>query len=54
MKTKSEQLFEGFLTANDIRFEKIVFAKVKIPYDQLPPCFDVPRIDVSTEPLTLP
>lgn len=31
-----------------------VFAKVKIPYDQLPPCFDVPRIELSAEPLTLP
>lgn len=31
-----------------------VFAKVKIPHDQLPPCFDVPRIELSTEPLTLP
>ena len=32
-------------------FENI-FAKVKIPYDQLPSCFEVPRIEVSTEPLT--
>jgi len=31
-----------------------VFAKVKIPRDQMPPCFDMPRIEVSTEPLTLP
>jgi len=31
-----------------------VFAKVKIPYNLLPPCFDVQRIGVSTEPLTLP
>jgi hypothetical protein len=30
-----------------------IFAKVKIPYDQLPPCFDLARIEVSTEPLTL-
>ena len=30
-----------------------VFAKVKIPYDQLPPCFDVRRVEVSTEPLVL-
>jgi hypothetical protein len=31
-----------------------VCAKVSIPRDQLPPCFDVPKIEVSTEPLTLP
>jgi len=31
-----------------------VFAKVKIPYDQLPTCFDVPRVDVSTGPITFP
>lgn len=31
-----------------------IFAKVKIPYDQLPPCFDVARIEVSAEPLTYP
>jgi hypothetical protein len=31
-----------------------IFAKVKIPYDQLPSCFEVPRIEVSTDPLTLP
>ena len=31
-------------------FENI-FARVKLPCDQLPSCFDVPRIDVSTEPL---
>jgi hypothetical protein len=30
-----------------------VFAKVKILHDQLPPCFDVPRIEVSTAPLAL-
>lgn len=30
------------------------FAKAKILYDQLPSCFDVSRIQVSTEPLTLP
>jgi hypothetical protein len=28
-----------------------VFAKVKIPYDQLPTCFEVPRIDVSRNPV---
>lgn len=27
--------------------------KVKVPYDQLPPCFDVRRVEVSTEPLVL-
>ena len=31
-----------------------VFAEVKIPYDQLGPCFDVPLIEVSTEPMALP
>jgi hypothetical protein len=31
-----------------------VFAKVKVPYSQLPSCFDVHRIDVSTDPLILP
>jgi hypothetical protein len=31
-----------------------VFAKVKIPYSQLPACFDVPRIEVSTSPLVVP
>jgi hypothetical protein len=30
------------------------FAKVKMPYDQLPPCFDVTRLEVSTEPMALP
>jgi len=30
-----------------------VFAKVRIPYDRLPACFDVRRADVSTEPLSL-
>jgi hypothetical protein len=29
-----------------------VFAKVTVPYDQLPPCFEVRRIEVSTEPLS--
>lgn len=28
-----------------------VFAKVKIPYSQLPACFDVRRIEVSSDPL---
>jgi hypothetical protein len=28
-----------------------VFAAVKVPYDQLPRCFNVPRIELSTEPL---
>jgi hypothetical protein len=31
-----------------------VFAKVKAPYGQLPACFDVRRIDVSTDPLIVP
>lgn len=31
-----------------------VFAKVKVPYSQLPACFDVRRIDVSTDPLIVP
>jgi hypothetical protein len=31
-----------------------VFAKVKVPYSQLPACFEVRRIDVSTDPLILP
>jgi hypothetical protein len=31
-----------------------VFAKAKIPYTQLPACFEVRRIDVSTDPLIVP
>jgi hypothetical protein len=31
-----------------------VFAKVKVPYSQLPACFDVRRIDVATDPMILP
>jgi hypothetical protein len=31
-----------------------VFAKIKIPYNQLPACFDVPHIEVSREPLVAP
>lgn len=31
-----------------------VFAKVKVPYNHLPACFDVRRIDVSTDPLIVP
>jgi hypothetical protein len=31
-----------------------VFAKVNVPYGQLPACFDVRRIDVSTDPLIVP
>lgn len=31
-----------------------VYAKVQISYGQLPACFDVQRIDVSTDPLALP
>lgn len=30
-----------------------VFARVKLPGDQLRPCFDVPRIEVSREPMVL-
>jgi len=40
--TTTVTLFENF------------FARVKIPYDHLPPCFEVRRVDVSMEPLTLP
>jgi len=28
------------------------YSKVKVPYEQLPPCFEVKRIKVSREPLT--
>ena len=31
-----------------------VFAKVKAPYEELPACFDVRRIEISTDPLILP
>jgi hypothetical protein len=31
-----------------------VFAKVKVPYALLPACFDVRRIDVSTDPMIMP
>ncbi len=31
-----------------------IFAKIKIPYGQLPACFDVPRIEVSRDPLAVP
>jgi hypothetical protein len=31
-----------------------VFARVKVPYGQLPACFDVRRIDVSTDPMIMP
>jgi hypothetical protein len=27
-----------------------VFAKAKVPYDQLPACFDVRRVDIATPP----
>ena len=30
------------------------FAKVRIEYDRLPSCFDVQRIEVSTDPLNVP
>jgi len=29
-----------------------VFSKVAVPYDQLSPCFEVRRVEVSTEPLS--
>ena len=29
-----------------------VFSKVKVPYEQLPTCFDVRRVDISTTPLS--
>ena len=29
-----------------------VFSKVKAPFDQFPPCFEVRRVEVSTEPLS--
>jgi hypothetical protein len=31
-----------------------VFAKVSVPYCQMSTCFDVRRIDVSTDPLIVP
>lgn len=31
-----------------------VFAKVKVPYSQLPTCFEVRRIEVSIDPLIVP
>jgi hypothetical protein len=31
-----------------------VFAAVKMPYELLPPCFDVRRVHISDEPLTVP
>ena len=31
-----------------------VFSKVKMPYEQLPPCFDAKRIEISHEPLVVP
>lgn len=31
-----------------------VFAKLAVPYEQLPPCFDVRRVEVSTAPLVVP
>jgi len=30
-----------------------VFSKLKLPFDQLPPCFEARRVEVSTEPLSL-
>jgi uncharacterized protein (DUF433 family) len=32
-------------------FENI-FSRIKVPYEQLPPCFEVRRVEVSTEPLS--
>jgi len=29
-----------------------VFSKVTVPYEQLPPCFEVCRVEVSTDPLS--
>jgi hypothetical protein len=29
-----------------------VFAEVKLPYDQLPPCIEVRRVEISSEPLS--
>jgi hypothetical protein len=29
-----------------------VFAEVKLPYDQLPPCIEVRRVEVSRDPLS--
>jgi hypothetical protein len=34
-------------------FQK-VFCKVPVPYEQLPPCFEVRLVEISTEPLTMP
>ena len=31
-----------------------VFSKVKVPYEKLPDCFDVRRVEVSAEPLSWP
>ena len=31
-----------------------IFAKVKVPYSELSACFDVRRIDLSTDPMMLP
>lgn len=31
-----------------------VFARVKVPYDRLPACFNIRRIDISTDPLIMP
>jgi hypothetical protein len=29
-----------------------VFSKLTVPYEQLPACFEVRRVEVSTEPLS--
>lgn len=31
-----------------------VFSKVPVPYEQLPPCFEVRRVEVSTAPCLSP
>jgi hypothetical protein len=31
-----------------------VFAKLKLPFEQLPPCFEIKRIEISDEPLVIP
>lgn len=37
-----------------VRLFQNVFAKVRVPFEALPACFDVQKIEVSFEPLTLP
>jgi hypothetical protein len=33
-----------------VKLYENVFAKVNVPYDQLPACFDVHRVDIATPP----